>query len=366
MKRFIAAICILALFTISTVSAQHINFSSQSPDLNICGATDTFSVVIQNTSSDTLNNPLVIINFHNGVAYQNSSLSGTGFSEQNVANPDSVVFSGSPILPFATRTFSFLASAHCDAADSSAVMNSIRVLHSQGTDVTLSAPYNILTAALSVQSIVPASFTGPLGSTFSRCITVINGGFGALSTFSVAIERDAASLLYTNFILSANNSALVPTLSGDSIIFNLTTAQIQALGDLDTLFEQNEVLEICYDINVVDCINLSSEVSTWWGCNGDTCERQTTAANVIVPALVPNLVAQQIFIENRCYGGPTPSLIKIVVTNTGTGAARDVLLDIWQGGINGPSSGYYSRLDTTNIQWVDSSGNVQILQPTAV
>ncbi|HHG84237.1 MAG TPA: hypothetical protein ENJ82_05750, partial [Bacteroidetes bacterium] len=308
MKRIYALLGVMCLLSFGfpssgNLQAQSLAFSTQSSDLNVCGAADTFSIVLQNTTSSILDSVNVIVNFHDGVLFQVGSLNSFGYAEQNVSNLDSVVFSVKQINPFDSDTIYFLASASCDAADSSAVRNSILVTYKTGMDMFLSAPYNILVPALSVQAISPSTFTGPLGSTFSRCISLINGGFGSLSQFTFAIERDPGSLSYTNFTLSANSSTLTPTFSGDSIIFQLTPTQIQAVGDLDTLLELNEIVEICFDIEVIDCINLSSNISTWWGCYGAICERQATTANVIVPALVPNLVFRDFHYQNYCYGG---------------------------------------------------------------
>lgn len=361
MKLLYAVCAVICLLFIGTTQAQNITFSTQSSDLNICGPADTFSIVLQNTTGNLLDSVEVVVNFHNGVVYQSGSLSGFGYGEKDITNLDSVTFAVKQIDPFDSDTIWFLASAGCDAADSSAVNNSITVTYVGGMDMVVSAPYNILVPALSVQSISPSSFTGPLGTGFSRCVSVINGGFGSLSDFFIVIERDPGSLAYSNFTLSANSSALSPVFSGDSIIIQLTPSQIQAVGDLDTLLELNEIVEICYDIQIIDCIDLTSTVSTYWGCNGAICERQATTANVIVPALVPNLVVTDLHFQNHCYGGSTPSLTKIIVTNNGTGAARDVVIDLWQGEPTGPSSGYISRLDTSNVILRDSSGNTQVM-----
>lgn len=368
MYRFLVAIIgLIALSASSALNAQSINFSSQSPDLEVCGAADTFSVTLNNSSPDTLFPVTILIDFPAGVNYLPGSVSGTGMGELNVSNTDSVFFASTAIPPFQVKTFTFLAEANCSAIDSTALANQIRVFHNRGVDNALSDPYNLIYPSLSVQQITPASFSGPVGSTFNRCISVINGGYGPLSNFTIALERDSLLLQYTNFILSANGSSLPFTLSGDSIIFSIGAAQIAALGDNDTIFERNEQIQICYDATILDCSNLQPQPhSVYWGCGGQTCQVSTVNADITVPVQVPNLTTSRIYQQSRCYGSNIPSVIKIIVTNNGSGPARDVLLDVWQGGPTGHSAGYMSTLDTASIQWANSMGGSQHLQPTLV
>ncbi|MCB9230413.1 MAG: T9SS type A sorting domain-containing protein [Bacteroidia bacterium] len=343
-----------------SLQAQHLNFLTTSPNLTICGKADTFSVVLNNFTADTLQNPLIVVLLHGGVEYQNASLSGTGFLEFDVSNPDSVAFLSPTILPFQNVTFSFTARANCSAADSAAGNNKIFVFHPLGVDSTLSQAYNLISPSLSISSVSPGAHSGPVGSSFSRCVTLTNGGFGGLSHFQLAIQRDAGSLTYSNF--TVGGTPLVPAFSGDSIILTLGPTHCQLVGDLDTLLEQGEALVVCYDILISDCINGASNLHASWGCGGNTCQTQSTSANVVVPVTVPNLTAVDIYAQSTCYDNMTPSVLKIVVTNTGSGPARNVILDVWHGGPSNQDN-LMSRWDTSTIRWVDAGNNVQLISP---
>lgn len=348
------------------VGAQHLTFISLANDVTVCGAPRAMGVVYQNTSNDTLRSVSVNIQFPGGVNYIPGTLGGNGFAEASISQLDSIILSAPNIPPFQSDTFRILMTAGCDASDSAAVSHFVRVLYSGGGDSLLTDPFSILRPALSIQSISPLSFTGPVGSSFQRCVSVINGGYGELSAFSIVLESSASSLSHANFVLAANGTPIPSTVSGDSIILLISAAQIAAIGDLDTLFEQNEVLEICFQVNVDDCIDLSTDISVLWGCGGQICENQTSTANVVVPALVPNLVVNDYYVESKCYGSGIPSLIKIVLQNNGTGPARDVEIDLWQGEPTGPSNGYISRLDTANIVLKSTLGGITSISPFAV
>ncbi|MEM7039666.1 MAG: hypothetical protein AAF570_22015, partial [Bacteroidota bacterium] len=67
--------------------------------------------------------------------------------------------------------------------------------------------------------------------------------------------------------------------------------------------------------------------------------------------------------QNFCYGTSNPAITKIVLDNSGTGPARDVIVDIWLGGPNSVTSGQISRFDTSNVVIVDQNGVVTPVSP---
>lgn len=342
-----------------------LNAAAQNVSINIlpatqlgtCGAPGDFRVIIQNTSGVTLTGITIVPELATGVQYVPGSVGG-GFTEQNITQLDSVTFGGVNLAPGQRDTLTWRARAICGAVPG-AVIDRINVYHSQGGDVNFSPPYQILRPSLSIQSVSNASFSGPIGSVFSRCVTVVNGGFGPLSQLGIVVGSDPASLQNFNFTLQANGAPLATTVQGNNILIALGTSQIQQVGDGDTLLEQNETLTICYSVRVLDCADLTSAISTNWGCGGSICESQTSTANVVVPTLVPNIISSRIYTENRCPGNGVPSIIRIILRNTGSGPARDVEVDVWQGEPTGPSSGYISRLDTANMLLRSSINGVQ-------
>ncbi len=366
MRRLILLFLGLFSIAIGNLAAQSVSFTTLTSNMVTCGAPVVFGVIYQNQSVDTLKTVQVAVTLPTGVNYVPGSLVGPGFAESNIGALDSVVFSAANLPPLQSDTFLILVKAICGAVDSSAVTNGIYVFHSLGASIGVSSPYSILSPAISIQSVTPSSFSGSVGASFQRCVTLINGGYGSVSRLSVVLESSAVSLIQSGFTLTANGSVLTPVVIGNQMTINLGPAQIQANGDLDTLFEQNETMRFCFQVLVNDCIDLSTTIRAEWGCGGNVCEAQTSTANVIVPALVPNIVTTDFFIENRCYGGTTPSIIKIVLRNTGAGPARNVVVDLWQGEPTGPSNGYISRLDSSNIVLKSTLNGILGISPFAV
>ena len=249
---------------------QSLNFVTTENSLVTCGDPDSFYVELQSLSSDTLSNVLIQLNMPTGVLYQLGSVSGNA-TESNVSNPSAIQLAGTDILPFQNISFTVLLYANCSAVDTVGLRNFMTISHSNGLDGDSSGVYNLLQPTLSIQSVTPPAYSGNIGDTITRCVTLINGGFGYLQDAQMVIERDPAVLSYTNFRLS-NGFVLTPTLSGDSIIFSFAGSDFVQVGNLDSLLDQNETLEICYDIELLDCGNGASDIAAFWGCYGDVCE----------------------------------------------------------------------------------------------
>lgn len=357
-----AWLLLLGMCFASLLSAQSINFSSQSANLEVCGVADTFRVTLNNFSTDTLRNVEVILDNHVGINYVPGSLNGVGFAELDITDLDSVTLSSGDIPPFQVIDFYFLAQATCGSIDTAAISNSIIVTHNFGQDSTGSALYNLSIPSLSIQQITPASYTGAIGDVFNRCVTVVNGGYGPLSGFFVALEYDSTLLGYSNFTLAINNSPLAFSQTGDSILIQIGPAELALIGNGDGFLDQNEILEICYDVEITDCDGLAPQPHhTFWGCSGEICQTHSATSEITVPVAVPNLVTTRLYSRSTCYDNTSESVIKIVVTNTGSGPARDVNLDLWHGSILGPGNGYLSHFDTSRVLWKTAGGGTDTL-----
>jgi len=341
-----------------------VGITTISSDLEVCGLPDTFQVTITNQGSNALTNINIVLELAEGISYTPGSVDGPGVSEQSIPSPDSIMLASQDIPAFQDITFLFTASAGCSASDSAAIFNTLIVNSSNGADTVNSVPFDIEKPALSILNISPSSVTDTLGGSFSRCVEIVNGGIGPLSTFQFAIQVDTARLQYSNFAISPS-TAIAPVYSGDSIIFTFGASEISLVGDNDTLLEQNEVIEICYDVLIQSCEDIPSTMIAYWGCNQEFCEVATANANVIIQDAAPVLSITRSFEPNTCYGAGV-STAKLIVTNTGSGPATNVEFEIWIGYNTGPNNGLFSAIDTSNIMWVDTAGNATQLSATNI
>lgn len=340
----------------TTFSQSSLGIVGTSSDLTTCGVPDTFRISLQNPGTDTLQNINVFLGLAEGVEYLSNSVSGVGVVQQSNPAPDSVFLTTGDLLPFQSIDFYFLAQAGCAANDSSANSNFVRVLHSLGADSLDSDPFSILRPALAIQSITPSSFQDSVNTTYTRCITLVNGGLGDLSSFFLAIETDTSALSYSNFRISPSNTPLTPVYSGDSILLSFGAAELMLAGDLDDSLELNETIEVCYDITMLTCGDNLSQVHAYWGCQNEICEVQSRFANSIVNLLPPRLEISRSFVRNVCYGAGQ-SIAQLVVENTGTGPATEIEYRIYT------VNNVFSSWDTTRIELIDTAGNVQLLNP---
>lgn len=359
------AILLWCIFFSHGLIGQNISFGSTSSDLVVCGLGDTFTVDMTNLGADTLFNLQIEMDLHPGLQYMVGSVNGGGVTESALPLPDSIILAKDTLLPFSNASFLIVASASCAATDSGVVRNEILVTHSMGVDSAYLAPFAILRPALSIQSVTPSSVTDTVGATFTRCVTLINGGFGELRDFFLAIQADTSLLAYSNIRLVPSNTPVPFSYSGDSIVMKLDFPFISQVGDGDGLFEQNETMEICYDVTIRTCDGGQSAIHAYWGCGLDLCESQTQTANAIVDDITPILTMSRIFQTNTCYGDST-SLGKIIVTNTGAGRARDVTVDVWIGNSNGATSSYIAAIDTSTLLWKNANGTVTQVSPAYV
>ncbi len=356
----------LLLYT-GALLAQPITVTTVTDTLTQCGPPSSFTVMINNSTANALPINSIRIQLPSCVRYDFASLSGLGFTEDWInTNGDSLNINYAPSLPaFGTATFTINVQAVCGVNCGSSVTNNVHVIHGLGTANSLPDPYNIQSPSLSM-TVSPQVTNTTLGSTFQRCMTLTNGGFGALSSLRLSVQSNTASLNDYNFRLGTNGALLTPSGSPTQIL-TIGPGQIQTVGDLDTLLEQGESIMICYNVTVVDCINsLSSSITASWGCNGQTCASTSVSTDVIVPTVLPHIVASKTYTENQCYGGNTPSLIEIILKNDGNGPARDVIVHVWEGDQGLSTYDHLSAFNSGNVEVRHSLGGSTLLSPYAM
>lgn len=331
--------------------------SENTTGLNICFSEKTIKVFFENPSPFTLKNISVNVSMPSGVDYVPGSILGAG--EQNITALNSPIFSIDSIQAstFDTLTFNvFSTCATLPFLDSGGVAkNTIRVDYTANGynfyDVKTIEPYNIEAPNLSITQITNQTYSGSVGDSYQRCITIVNGGTGALKNFTLeethGLGVDIANISIGNWTSSAGLETI-----------NFNGAHFATIGDGDALFETGESIVICEDITLIDCKDNLSEYLAFWGCGGNVCQSSFETANAFFPGIVPTLVTSTTSSSSLCFTDANTQ--SITIRNDGPGNAVDVLIDIRQANYN------YSDLDISSLIMIDALGDSNAIIPDSL
>jgi len=367
MKQFYLTLILFLSFTVS-LYAQNLNIQTTVPSgLTVCGQADTFAVSLTNTSSDTLENVSVSIRLPIGIHYVLGSLTGAA-TAVDVSQLDSIVLSISDMPPADVVSFTILTEALCEATSNASLLdNIVEVCFDGGCESHTSANYNVDVGSLVISSYSQQNYTGDIGDVFERCLTIRNSGLGTITNFDWLYRYDP-NMLTIDSLRLFGGGLLNPSISNDSIWLNIDGSILSSIGDGDTLFDSGEEIQLCYRVSIDDCSNsnLPDTTRVFYGCNGSICSMAERVGNVAVVNGIPLLTATPVTFSNVCFSDPAGHLTYIIFSNTGSGPARDVSIDLFQATSGSFSSAFISRIDETQLYWKSSNGTTDTLTPTTL
>lgn len=300
--------------------------------MTICGTAKVFTITIYNPSPFLLTNDTLKLTMPSGIAYQIGSVAGA--TELYTSIPNSPVFLLPSIPNLTTINISFSAIANCDVmayiSGGGIIENNIRVNYTGNNtpnyDEQTTTAYIVRQPSLSITTVTNQSYTGNIGDVFTRCITIVNGGLGELSQFTLTDVHGSGIQ-----ITGVNNGVLTNSGLTETIVLN--GINFSSIGNGNNLFENGESITICETVHVLNCISVASVFEAYWGCSSKHCQSSVSSANVFFPNLIPNLVISPnngniYFQTNSCVTQASPQQLQII--NTGLGQATNVQLDIFQ------------------------------------
>jgi gliding motility-associated-like protein len=324
------------------------------PQIAVCGAPQTFTISIYNPSPFNATNDTLKLELPTGITYTAGSVSGTGVSELNISVPNKPVFLLPPIASLAQAlTITFNATANCDVvafiSGGGAIQNKATVSYTANNlhnfDSQTSITYSVKQPVLSIATVTNQVYSGSVGDTYTRCITITNSGLGDLSTFTFTDIHGAGITI--NNITTGN---WVHSGTTETVTFN--SSNFTSIGNNNGLFEQGESITLCETVHITSCVAVASNFSAGWGCNNQICQTGTMGGNVLFPSLIPNIELTPINpTMNPCMGAGNASIQKLLITNTGPGQATNIHLDIFQtnngSGYNNNVGSYIDELSFT-------------------
>ena len=312
----------LVVFSSFKANAQGISFSYFVPtDLTVCGTEKEFEIEMTNTTGSTLSNLNITIDLPIGIIYTPNSVnevSNFNIQEGNIIDPYSITLSANDLPSNQILHFTIQASAEFEAYTSqlegNTFLNTISVSYDGGSTTEESDAYNILYPALSITNISPMSASVFVGQTYTRTITVVNGGYGSLSTFDLT-EIDDSNLQL--------NSTDIGTFDPLTQTVTFSPNDFTAFGNGDDSFDQNESITFTQSLTAIGCNSTQSALTAYWGCNEQTSNSNTkypyTTIQLFAPAL--NITPQASI--NTCMDG-SPNNQQLIISNNGTGPANNL------------------------------------------
>ncbi len=356
-----------SLFVVCTnlVFAQAVKITSTpQAEVNIGIENGTYQVKIENLSGATLNNASIQVTLPTGITYVAASVTETSafqVRESNISNLGSPVFIANSLPNATSYQFSIKYKGSCQAVTNQLAgivfRNNITVTSSAGTFAHTSTAYNILYPSLSITTISPKTFTLLNKATYSRSITVVNGGNGSLNEFYVSDTRPAGLQL-----MSVNKGSL----TGGNLIY-LSANDFKTIGNKDGVFNSNESIVIQETLYAETCadITYTSTINAYWNLNASQCQSSTSYANVYVDFINPALKQTATASFNTCYS-TTPSPQQLQIQNTTAIAANNVEVDIFNSSGTNYDPTIFSKIDVASIKYkIGSTGTLTSIVPSA-
>lgn len=366
-SRFALLALVLLGIQFLSLQGQNLVMTTTLPTLVQCGPAETFTVTLTNSSSNVFDSVYIDLSLFNGVQFDQNTFTSSGVPVQSVVvNSTDLHFLSPTVGPGEFIQFQFLAHSLCDSTSNGISSFSVNADHNQRNYTLASPSFNLLIPALAIQSVQPAAHNGTVDSSFTRTVTVINGGNGPLHNFLLQMNTNFANLEYSNFEVqsSIGNLPLSPTFGSNSITFSLDSLEMTHVGNFDSVLSQNETMSISYDVKVKTCLGQASYFLAGWGCSGSFCEISNSTANVLVNNQAPNITANATFFQDKCYGdNSSPSTTEIAFENTG-GLAKNISIRFWVGNPNGSNGNFFASYDTSSIQWKSGATPSIFLTPS--
>ena len=303
--------------------------------VTVCDSARTFSLSVVNGAGVAASAITVTLHLEAGQKYVAGSLSGTGVSQSNITDLQNPIFSVTNFSSGA-RPFSFKVASGCDLIAATGVSGGQTLQLEADLNYTtnsvaknshhVSIDYSKKYAALSITNVTNKNYTGNLGNTYTRVITIKNGGYGRVSNFSfTTVHTAVTSITAVTGTATWNSNSLTGTET-------YTVTNFTGVGNGDAYFDLNEIITITETVLVNQCATppTTTQFTVMWGCNAQTCQNSIESASTAISARLPVIAFTTPIVTSILCDGVSYNQ-QIRIQNTGTGAAKDMDLDIFRG-----------------------------------
>ncbi|MEQ1554856.1 MAG: hypothetical protein ABL929_11785, partial [Ferruginibacter sp.] len=271
-------------------------------------------------------------------------------AQSNISNLASPVFtvSGSPTAG-QDIIFTIKRRANCGTAASTkdAIVVSGSCSFSE-TDPSINT-YNLLAPALTITP--PAIINNVnVGSSYSRNITITNGGNGCMDTLGFTIKYNNGSLRLDSLKLGTKKLTVFEPPTVDTAYFELVDDDLTA----DSALCNGEPIVLTEYFTVLKCGAVTTYKTNWFEFGPNVCQTVVATANVTMSSNLPNINISIPTPAAFCPDG-NYSIQSVRVINSGAGAAINFKTTYWSS-----SLGAYYLVATDTSNWVakDKLGNI--------
>jgi hypothetical protein len=365
----VSRICVFVMIVLfpSRIYAQLASFSSTNPsNLVVCGSSQSFTLKITNTSlSDTLKSAKATVKLPTGFHYVISSVSSAKtVKEYSTSISNAPVFTVPDIYPKDSVKFNIKATVDCNVIafinGGGSIRNFMKLSYNSSyADSAYTSYYSVAVPSLSVTKFTNQVYTGTIGDTFTRFITITNTINAPLSNFTFYLKKGTG--IYNKSLSKSF------TTNGDTLIMNFDASDFKKIGNGDGYLDQGEKLVVKEVDSLIACTGLGNSYIAGWGCNGSMCQKYNTTSNVVLSSKLPNLVVSSVSTQSTCYTISTANSQRIIIVNTGSGPAINTSIDIMQTSYvySGYMNWFYSKIDVNSIQIQHGKGSLSYITPNS-
>ena len=216
------------LFAIAATTTQaQVNITATPPPstaaLNVCGAPASFSVKITGVGPQAANNGHLAVQLPAGIRYVPNTITYTsgaaGSITETIVNNSLTTFDIANVTVGSVIELTYQATADCRRINQSVNATDYTLASSAGTQLfpggtAVNPSYNVKYAAMNIIGITNNSYTGTAGTTFTRTITVLNGGFGSVPEIKLDENNSGGMTIESISVVGAasiTSSATLPS-----------------------------------------------------------------------------------------------------------------------------------------------------------
>ena len=259
----------LCLCCMWSLNGQDIIFSGLN-SMQVCQS-DQFTIIIQNTSGNTLANSTLQVTLPCFVEYETGSVQNA--NELNISNLSQPVFSLNDLAAgedISVRLSLFTPCSTLDCIDNADIFNNQVTLTYMGGSVNRTTDnYNIVNALPLITDIDEPIIRAVKGEVVTRRVTIQNTRPGRLESF---VFSDSYGEGLTIAALTGN----VLTNANGLFELELSANEFQQVGNGDAYFDFNEVITIDEILTIDACgfetTFVRSDLDVEWGCRSETCD----------------------------------------------------------------------------------------------